>query len=201
MRIAQITDGKAGRCVIRLENGMEFPIGRKEKKNLELEEGKELGTNQLQWIMEELVYPRGRNYLIHLLASKDYTISEIEEKLRKTSYPDIVIEQIIHYGIEQHYLDDARYAEDYIRFHREGKSIRSLKYKLREKGIPDDILNGIEEEDEEEFLYPMVKKYWEKKKGDSYVRRGKTTQYFVRKGYPFDLVRRLITRLEEERIV
>ena len=197
MKIAKITEGKAGRVVIQLEDGPSFPLGKKEKRSLALEEGMELREEQLKWMMEELIFPRGRNFLICLLASKDYTIKEIEQKLKKASYPESVIEQIISYGVEKHYLDDWRYASDYIRFHKEGKSIRQLKYKLKEKGISESILCELEEADDREALFLQVQRYWERKKGTAYEKKAKTYQYFVRKGYPSGLVREIIGQLEK----
>lgn len=145
-----------------------------------------------------MVFPRGRNYLIYLLASRDYTTKEVEQKLRKAEYPDLVIEQIIGYGITKHYLDDYQYAMDYIRLHKSGKSIRQLMYKLKEKGIPSYILNQIEEEDDREELLPKVRRYWEKKSGTPFEKKAKTCQYFMRKGYSAGLIRELIDECVKE---
>lgn len=198
MKVDRIEDGKAGRVIVHLSEGLSFPLGKKECRNLEIEKGKEFSREQISWILEELVFPRGRNYLIYLLASKDYTIKEIEGKLRKAQYPDVVIEQIVSYGVEKHYLDDLRYAEDYVRTHKDGKSVRQLIYKLQEKGIPSSVLNELEEEDDREDLLPKVRRYYEKKTGSAYERRGKTYQYFVRKGYSSGLIQDLLRELDEE---
>lgn len=198
MKVERIEDGKAGRVIVHLSEGLSFPLGKKECRNLEIEKGREFSWEQISWILEELVFPRGRNYLIYLLASKDYTIKEIEGKLRKAQYPDVVIEQVVSYGVEKHYLDDLRYAEDYVRTHKDGKSVRQLIYKLQEKGIPSSVLNELEAEDDRENLLPKVRRYYEKKTGGAYERRGKTYQYFVRKGYSSGLIKELLRELDEE---
>ncbi|MCI5596159.1 MAG: RecX family transcriptional regulator [Lachnospiraceae bacterium] len=197
MKIDRLEEGTSGKYIIHLEDGTTFPIGKKESRNLELVEGKDLSIDQLEWIYEELVFPRGRNYLIYLLSSRDYTIKEIEEKFIKAGYPTTVIEQVIAYGVEKHYLDDLRYAEDYIRCHKGKKSIRQLCYLLERKGIPSCLLQQIPLEDDKEELMPMVKKYYEKKNGTPYERKAKTCQYFVRKGYSFSLIKELIWELDE----
>lgn len=198
MKVERIEDGKAGRVIVHLSEGLSFPLGKKECRNLEIEKGREFSWEQISWILEELVFPRGRNYLIYLLASKDYTIKEIEGKLHKAQYPDVVIEQVVSYGVEKHYLDDLRYAEDYVRTHKDGKSVRQLIYKLQEKGIPSSVLNELEAEDDRENLLPKVRRYYEKKTGGAYERRGKTYQYFVRKGYSSGLIKELLRELDEE---
>jgi SOS response regulatory protein OraA/RecX len=59
-------------------------------------------------------------------------------------------------------------------------------------------LNQLEAEDDREELLPKVQRYYEKKAGSSYERRGKTYQYFVRKGYSSGLIRDLIREVEED---
>lgn len=197
MKIGRLEEGTSGKYIIHLEDGTTFPIGKKECRNLELTEGKDLSDDQLEWIYEELVFPRGRNYLIYLLSSRDYTTKEIEDKLRKAGYPAPVTEQVIEYGMEKHYLDDLRYAEDYIRCHKGKKSIRQLCYQLEKKGISSYLLQQLSLEDEKEELVPMVKKYYEKKIGTPYEKQAKTCQYFVRKGYSFSLIKEIIWELDE----
>lgn len=195
MRIVRLEEATAGRCFVHLEDGTAFPIGRKDSRNLELSEGKELEEEQLQWIYEELVFPRGRNYLICLLADRDYTEKEVTDKLKKAHYPESVIEEILVYGRERHYLDDLRYAQDYIAARKASKSIRQLKYQLSLKGISNGILSQLEEQNSVEDLLPMVERYWEKKKGTSYEKSAKTYQYFVRKGYDSSMIRDMIRQI------
>lgn len=195
MRIEHIKEEKAGRCIIYLEDGLSFPLGKKEIKNLDLSEGSELRPEQLEWILDELVFVRGRNYLICLLASRDYTTKEIEQKLIKAEYPDCIIERVLSYGLEKRYLDDYRYASDYIRVNQGRKSVRQLMYQLEEKGIDSSILGQIEAEDDKEELFPKVKRYYEKKQGTPYEKSAKTCQYFMRKGYSLSLIKELIREL------
>lgn len=195
MRIVRLEEASAGRYFIHLEDGTSFPLGRKESKHLELSEGKELTEDQIQWIYEEFVFPRGRNYLIYLLAARDYTEREVKDKLRKAHYPEEIIEEILNYGREKHYLDDLRYAQDYIFSRKSSKSIRLLKYQLSMKGISDSVLSQIEADNGAEDLFPVVELYWKKKKGNSYEKSAKTYQYFVRKGYNSSLVKELIRQV------
>ena len=195
MRIVRLEEASAGRYFVHLEDGSSFPIGRKESHKLELSEGKELEEEQLEWIFEELVFPRGRNYLICLLAGRDYTEKEVTDKLLKAHYPEHIIEEILNYGRERHYLDDLRYAQDYISARKAAKSIRYLKYQLSMKGISERILSEIEEYNDEEDLLPVVERYWEKKKGTLYEKNAKTYQYFVRKGYDSSLIKDLIRQI------
>lgn len=198
MRIVRLEEAASGRYFVHMEDGSSFPVGRKESRNLELSEGGELSEEQLQWIYEELVFPRGRNYLICLLASRDYTEKEVTDKLLKAHYPESVIYEILSYGREKHYLDDSRYARDYIASHKTSKSIRHLKYQLSLKGIKDSILNQIEEENDIQDLLPKVERYWEKKKGTLYEKNAKTYQYFVRKGYDSSLMKELIQKISNK---
>ena len=146
-------------------------------------------------VNEKKTFQRGRNYLIYLLSARDYTTKEIESKLKKAEYSDELIEEVIQYGLEKHYLDDMRYAEDYIRLKKSTKSIRQLKYQLSRKGIPDFILNQIEESDDKEELQNKIYKYREKKTGTEYEKDAKTYQYFVRKGYNSSIIKELLRNI------
>lgn len=146
-------------------------------------------------VNEKKTFQRGRNYLIYLLSARDYTTKEIENKLKKAEYSDEVIEEVIQYGLEKHYLDDMRYAEDYIRLKKSTKSIRQLKYQLSRKGIPDFILNQIEQSDDKEELQNKIYKYREKKTGTEYEKDAKTYQYFVRKGYNSSIIKELLRNI------
>ena len=79
MRIVRLEEASAGRCFIHLEDGNSFPLGRKESRQLELSEGKDLTEDQIKWIYEELVFPRGRNYLIYLLAARDLLAPDMDK--------------------------------------------------------------------------------------------------------------------------
>ena len=198
MQIVRLEEATSGRYFVHLDDGSVFPIGRRESNKLELEEGKELAEEQLQWIYEELVFPRGRNYLICLLAARDYTEKEVADKLKKACYPEHIIEEILVYGRDRHYLDDLRYAQDYINLRKASKSIRLLKYQLSMKGIPDWILSQIEEYNDAEDLLPVVERYWQKKKGTVYEKNAKTYQYFSRKGYDSSLIKDLIRQISNK---
>jgi len=192
MRIVRLEEASAGRYFVHLEDGSSFPIGRKECRNLELKQEMELDPEKLQWIYEELVFPRGRNYLICLLAARDYTEKEVKDKLKKAHYPESIIEDILFYARERHYLDDLRYAQDYIASRKASKSIRQLKYQLSMKGIPASILAGLEEYNDADDLFPVLERYWKKAKGTVYEKSAKTYQYFVRKGYDSSMVKEII---------
>lgn len=195
MRIIRLEEASAGRYFVHLEDGSTFPIGRKEGRSLELSEGIELEPQKLQWIYDELVFPRGRNYLICLLAARDYTEKEIMDKLKKAHYPESIIEDILLYGREKHYLDDLRYAQDFVASRKASKSMRQLKYQLSMKGIPASVLTQLEEQNDADDLFPIVERYWEKKKGTVYEKNAKTYQYFVRKGYDSSLVKDVIQQI------
>lgn len=198
MRIVKLEKASAGRLFVSLEDGRCFPIGRREGKKLELEEDKDLTEEQIQWIYQELVFPRGRNYLICMLASRDYTIREVQDKLTKACYPEEIIADILRYGIEHHYLDDLRYAQDYMAAHRQSQSVRQIMYRLSRKGISDDVLSKLEAHNDPEELLPKVRRYWERREGSTYEKNGKTYQYFVRKGYDVALIRELIRTVSEQ---
>ena len=54
---------------------------------------------------------------MNLLQGREYTTSQLRTKLQQGFYPPKIIEQAIDYVAGFHYIDDLRYAVDYITYH------------------------------------------------------------------------------------
>lgn len=72
---------------------------------------------------------------MHLLEQMDRTEKGLREKLKRSDYPEEMIEQAIAYVRSYGYLDDDRYARNYIRYRLQSKSRRQLMAALAQKGI------------------------------------------------------------------
>lgn len=119
---------------------------------------------------------------------KRHTVS-INEDILALDKTDI--ERIIQTMIEKHYLDDEAYAKYYVenRFTNKGISAKRLRLELMKKGIDQNIIDQVLSEDirsdEEE-----IKKIIAKKR--SRYDDEKLTNYLLRQGFDYELVRTLI---------
>lgn len=79
------------------------------------------------------------------------TVSQMEEKLASKEMPPETIQKIIQFLIEHQFLDDANYAQNYIRSRRHKYGDYRIKMELSRKGVSNaDVLLGYQMISEEE---------------------------------------------------
>lgn len=77
---------------------------------------------------------------LSLLLSNERTEKNLSDKLYAKGYSQKAIDYSIQYAKAYGYLDDRRYATNYIYCNKLKRSRLELKYKLRDRGVPDDII-------------------------------------------------------------
>lgn len=151
MQVVQIEELDKKRVRIQLEDGCSFPLYKGESRKYGLQEGVELTREQFQEICQETLIKRARKRTMHLLEKMDRTEEQLRTKLKQGFYPEDIIEDAIDYVKGYHYVDDLRYAQNYVRCHRDNKSRRMIQMQLQGKGVPREyIWQALEEEYEEE---------------------------------------------------
>ena len=138
---------------------------------------------------------------MNLLSYSDKTEYLLREKLKEGGFPPSVIDDAIEYVKSFHYIDDLRYAGNFIRCHGDSKSIREMKEKLREKGVSkEDIeaaLSESETDEEGTVRQLFLKKYRTKVFSDPKVYE-KAVRYFASKGFTYEVIQHgVLTAIEE----
>ena len=146
---------------------------------------------------------------LYLFKDKDYPEYEIKTKLLKAYYPEQSIEYSTEYLKDNHFINDRRYAYNYIAFKSDSYSSRVIVNKLRQKGIASDDIDAAFEEftsDNSDPEYNTLVNLMNKKlKGRSvlelsYEEGQKLIAYMCRKGFSYDLVRKAFNEfLDNER--
>ena len=127
----------------------------------------------------------------HLLEKMDRTEAQIREKLRQGFYPEEIIEDAVAYVKGYHYLDDSRYAENYVRNQMEKKSPRKIQMELMAKGIDRELAEkALEEECQRENEQELILKWVEKKHYSAQTadlkEKQRMYQFLMRKGFQSD---------------
>ncbi len=81
-----------------------------------------------------------------LLEKMDRTEQGLYRKLAESEYPEELILDAIEYVKKYHYIDDMRYARNYISYRQGSKSRRRLQQELMQKGVPKEITEQALEE-------------------------------------------------------
>lgn len=85
-----------------------------------------------------------KDYGLFLLSRREYSREELRARLLKKEYPKDEVDALMVTFVENHWLDDQRFAEIYCRSKvLEGKSRKQLEYSLRKKGIDGDLCKSV----------------------------------------------------------
>lgn len=188
-RIEPFSRGK-GRVTVYLDDGFSFVLYKGELSQYDLFEGKELNEEDYNRILLEVIIPRAKKRGMNLLQKMDRTEADVRGKLAEGGYPIEAIDASIAYLKSFHYIDDLRYAEDYIRFKSNNKSRKAIIQKLNEKGIAkniiDEAINNFYEEEGQEL--ELIRKLMLKKCKDNisaleYSEKQKLFSYLYQKGF------------------
>ncbi len=187
LAVEEVTSLEKGRARITLDNGMQFILYRGEMRQLSLKQGGRISQEQYQYILNDIIGKRVKKRALYLLQKQDRTEKQLYDKLKQNEYPEECIENAIQYVKDYHYIDDARYARNYIRYHQEKKSVQRLKMDLISKGINKvTIEDALDEEfvsDERQMIANLLeKKRFDADKADISVRR-KLYQFLLRRGF------------------
>lgn len=200
MLVTKVEELKNKKLSIEIEQEFFGVLYKAEAKQLMIEEGRSLSELQIKE-MNTLLVKRGKKRVFYLLGKKDYTVHEIEVKLREGGLSDKNIEQVIAYFEKAHYLDDVQFMNKYVEFHRTKRSLRQMKYELQQKGISSQRITDFFEEidnSEETTIDALIEK---KLRGrlspeDDEVEQ-KTIAYMMRKGFAYEQVRKGVERYKK----
>ena len=138
---------------------------------------------------------------MNLLKSKDYTKKELVSKLELSYYPEKSVHDALAYVEYYGYINDERYAQNYISFKASKKSRKQIEQSLKEKGIDFDIIENALEAyygDSSECEINLIISTLKKKYGTilieelDYKQKQKMMAYMYRKGFSMDTIRKAI---------
>lgn len=170
-----------------------------------LTKGKIIKVEELEKIIEEDNYIKGKNKALKYLERSYKTEKQIEDYLIKKEYSPRVIARIMKFLIEYAFVNDNRYAKLYVesRIKREGKT--KIRFDLTKKGIEEslieEVLNNCEEKDEKSGAYNIALKkakiLFDKKEEDFKIKK-KLYDLLMRKGYGNDIINSVINQIMDE---
>jgi regulatory protein len=194
----------SGLLKIYLDGVYAFPLSDGDIEEYGLEEGMELPEEKHQELLWEVVYSRAKQKALNLLKFHDRTEAELTRRLKEEGYPEQILPKLFQYLSEYGYLNDARYAANYIRSRITLKSKLVITEELTAKGIGKDIIRDIfrteyEELKEDPELFAIRKAIRKKVRDVSLLNREEKQRlmaYLYRKGFTTGNIRKV---MEENR--
>ena len=200
MIVTQMIGISRARYKVYVDGQFAFILYKGELREFGIEEEKEISESCYQQIMTQVLPKRAKKRALNLLESRDYTSGQLREKLRQGDYPQACIDEAFDYVESYGYVDDLRYAKDFITYHLEHKSRTRIGQDLMRKGIGRDIIEAAFEELEQSGTgqdeTAMIVKLLEKKKYDVRTASKQDKQrmygFLYRKGFHTDAISRAL---------
>lgn len=186
-----------------LESGLSFPLYTAELAKFDTEAGSDLSDESLNEIMTRVLPARCIKRAMNLLQKKNFAENELRTKLSDGGYPAEIIDTAIEYVRSYGYIDDVRYASDYIRYHSsQGRGKNRIRMDLARKGISSDDFEKAWDEMSELDLVPdsgeAIRALLEKKhfSPDMDIKeKNRIIAFLIRRGYSQEDIYREIFHL------
>lgn len=200
MVVTQMTGISGARFRVYVDGKPAFILYRSELRQFAIREGQEISEENHQRILTELLPQRAKKRALRLLESRDYTSGQLREKLRQGEYPPDCIEEAVAYVESYGYVDDLRYARDFINYHLENKTRARMEQDLLRKGVSKEIIGTafaeLEEAGTRQDETAMIMKLLEKKKYDAKTATKQDKQrmcaFLYRKGFHLEAINRAL---------
>lgn len=201
MIVTRIEEMSRSRSKIYLDESFAFVLYKGELRLYGIREGEELALDAYRQIMDELLPRRATLRAMNLLKSRPYTENQIREKLAQGFYPQDSIDRAVEYVKSYRYVDDGRYAEEYIENQQDKKSRRVIEMDLLRKGIPKDMIEAAflaqaelgNGPDEEALARQWIKKKRFMVENADYAERQKMAAFLYRKGIGGETIRKVLS--------
>ena len=171
--------------------------------SLHLQEGDTISEEKLAHIKNTSVFEDAKNYSARLLSTRSYTVKAMREKLISHIGNEEIVEKTIEFLKEYKLLDDLdfakRCAHDLVHLKKLG--ITQVKWKLKEKGISQTIIERVLEElDFDNTISENLENLAQKKLSGNYDIKNimKTKRYLASRGYSFDQINSVFSKIKAE---
>lgn len=148
--------------------------------------------------MEEMILA-AKKKAISLLTVQDRTESQLRKKLLEQGYEDAVVDEAINYVKGYKYIDDERYAKNYIHYRMQQKSRQQLRIELVKKGVSEDVILVALQEEYEVEERDLIRKLLEKKRycdDLEYKEKHRIISYLMRRGFQLEDIRSCMSDFE-----
>lgn len=152
--------------------------------------------------MEESQKKQAMIIALRTLAASPKSRMEITRKLKEKGFPSEIISETLE-GLEKSgFLNDKSYAQNLAVKYTQGKpsGSRKIQFELKRHGIPEkvreEILSGINPEDEKQRAMELASARWERLQNiDVQKRKKRVFDLLMRRGFDFNIVREVMDEL------
>ena len=180
-----------------LDGRFAFVLYKAELPRFGISEEAELSEEVYAQIRKDVVLKRAKLRAMHLLTDMARTEAGLREKLVQGMYPEDIVEEALAYVRSFGYLNDLRYAENFIESRKDSKSRKEIYALLCKKGVSAEQIDRAfascyPDEGEQEAIHHIIRK---KKMDISDASREEIQKfcgYLARKGFRYEEIMRAV---------
>lgn len=147
MYIAELKVLDKRQVIVKDDSGKKFRLYKSEIKRFKIEEGAFI-SDEVNAEIEDILKKRCRERALYILERAEKTEKDLRDRLKKGDYPDDIIGLTLDFMKQYDYINDYRYARDYVSLKKTKSGTRKIKYELIRKGISQDIIERVFDETE-----------------------------------------------------
>lgn len=191
------------RVNIYLDNSFAFGLTNEIRYKFDLQIHQELEESFIEDVIKAEEQTKVTTAALNLISYRQRSIKEIYDKLKEKGFEESFIHKSIEYCKELNYLNDKHFAQSFINdkqnLNRFGS--KRIKYELIKKGISKNIIEeqlNIDPDEEYEIALVLAERKMNSYKNDdrnSTYR--KLSGFLLRKGYPYDVVKKVLNMVLE----
>lgn len=154
MTVTEIEEMDKKRVRVFIDGQFSFVLYKGELRIYKIKKGEELNRGAYDEIVTELLPKRAALRCMNLLKARPYTERQLRDKLKQGEYSGELIDGALLYVKSYGYVDDRKYAEDYIEYHMATRSRKRMEQDLMKKGIDRKLICEVLEEKREQDSLP-----------------------------------------------
>lgn len=173
-----------------------FALYKSELEKYKVEAGQEIEEEDYA-TLHAVLKKRCRERAGYILGKSDKTEQDLRNKLKQGYYPEEIIERIIDDFKSYGYLNDKRYAENYVKYNSMSKSRKRIYNELAYKGVKKEYIDSAfdkfceeEQSEYESAQSSLILKEFNRKRYDfineDQALRNKIIASLLRKGFLYD---------------
>ena len=196
-RIAQQQKRK-DRYSIYLDGKYRFSLSENQLIDSRLKTGDTLSEAVIETLVSDSDFGKVLDKVYNYLSYRIRSRAEIETYLRRKKYDEKITDRIIHRLEEQKYIDDHRFATEWVENRQllGSYSKRKLQAELRQKGISsetiEEVLAGLDSESEIESVTKLIE---DRDLTRRYPDQQKLIAHLAGKGYNYGTIKAALERL------
>lgn len=198
----EIQKKNKNRVNVHIDDEFSFACSAEIIYNRNMKVGLMVDPGDLTEYVNEDNFLRCKNQALSVIEKSTKTKHQINLKLLQKGYDEKTIKNVMEFLEKYELVNESKYIDMYIREKGQRQGRNKIKYDLLSKGLDKEMinekLNNLDNSSEKDVAYKLaLKKYilLSKRESDKRIITKKISEYLMRSGYDYDIIRDVIRNI------